>query len=133
MTAPRNLAYLLGHTGQHLPAQTQGESTVHKLILSCVLGIVVAASTSAAFAATDLEVFTKFARKFAADDVGARKKSLCACQDGSSVNGVAGYVIAKPNSSGITRVELRCVVPTFANDGTFLSNSFCATFTAVGK
>jgi hypothetical protein len=105
---------------------------VHKLILSCVVGILVATGTAPA-SATDVEVFTKFARKFTAADIGLKTRSLCVCQDGSSLNGLGGYVIAKPVTSSITRVQVSCIVPMFANDGTLLNNLICSTFNAVGK
>jgi hypothetical protein len=146
MTGASDLAYLpCTDTAKHaagslddqrsaLPTTREGDSIVHKLILSCVLGFIVAGSTRAAFAAkTDVQVLTKFAHKFAAADVGAKPKSLCVCQDGTNLNGSGGYVIAKPNISSITRIEIRCIVPTFANDGSFLSELACATFTAIGK
>lgn len=103
---------------------------MHKILLTILL---LAASATAPLAATDAEKLATFAHKFTAANVAAKARGLCVCQDGSSVNGVAGYLIAQSITSSITRVEVRCSVPTFSNAGDEISRLSCATFTAIGK
>lgn len=104
-------------------------------LITLVTVLLVGSTGLAAAADTDLDKFTKFARKFAGADAAAKPKGLCVCQDGSALNGVAGYVIAPIEISSITRVALRCSVPTFSSgaDHQELSRTNCSTFVAVGK
>lgn len=104
------------------------------LTVFVTLALVGAASLALA-ADTDLDKFTKFARKFAAADAAAKPKGLCVCQDGSALHGAAGYLIAPIEISSIARVALRCSVPSFSSGAEHqeLSRTNCLTFVAVGK
>lgn len=104
--------------------------------LTVFVTLALVGAASLAFAAdTDLDKFTKFARKFAAADAAAKPKGLCVCQDGSALHGAAGYLIAPIEISSIARVALRCSVPSFSSGAEHqeLSRTNCLTFVAVGK